>query len=87
MNNIIRGGQIQWISSLRGLLVLLVFISHLELSFISKDLLFVIGRIGVVGFFLISGYLALNLYRKELQKSFILIDFYEFILCSGYYFL
>ena len=64
------GGQIQWISSLRGLLVLLVFISHLELSFISKDVLFVIGRIGVVGFFLISGYLALTSVQKRTTKQF-----------------
>lgn len=70
MSNVIRGGQIQWISSLRGLLVLLVFISHLELSFISKDLLFVIGRIGVVGFFLISGYLALASVQKRTTKEF-----------------
>lgn len=64
------GGQIQCISSLRGLLVLLVFISHLELSFISKDLLFVIGRIGVVGFFLISGYLAFTSVQKRSTKQF-----------------
>lgn len=64
------GGQIQWISSLRGLLVLLVFISHLELSFISKDLLFVVGRIGVVGFFLISGYLALTSVQRRTAKQF-----------------
>lgn len=70
MNMVLKRGQIQWISSLRGLLVLLVFISHLELSFISTDLLFVIGRIGVVGFFLISGYLALISVQKRTTKEF-----------------
>lgn len=70
MSNVVLGGQIQWISSLRGLLVLLVFISHLELSFVSEDLLFVIGRIGVVGFFLISGYLAFTSVQKRSTKQF-----------------
>lgn len=48
----------------------MVFISHLELSFISKDLLFVIGRVGVVGFFLISGYLASTSVQKRSIRQF-----------------
>ena len=57
MNNLtnVRKGVIQWISSLRGLLVFLVFFSHLTILPIHKDLMFIIGRVGVAGFFLISG--------------------------------
>lgn len=50
--------QIRWITSLRGLLVFLVFFSHLKIPIVHIDFLFVVGRIGVVGFFMISGYLA-----------------------------
>lgn len=64
------GGQIQWISSLRGLLVFLVFFSHLAIPIASKDFLFVIGRIGVVGFFMISGYLAVTSVERRNLKQF-----------------
>lgn len=53
---LIGGGQIQWISSLRGILVFLVFFSHLTVLPLHKDLLFIIGRIGVAGFFLFERY-------------------------------
>ena len=66
-----RGGQIRWISSLRGILVFLVFFSHLTVLPLNKDLLFIIGRIGVAGFFLISGYLAVTSLERRNVKQFL----------------
>lgn len=66
---------IQWIASLRGLLVFLVFFSHLTVLPIPKDLMFIIGRIGVVGFFLISGHLAVSSLEKRNRKAFLLNRF------------
>ena len=66
-----RGGQIQWISSLRGVLVFLVFFSHLTVLPLHKDLLFIIGRIGVAGFFLISGCLAVTSLERRNVKQFL----------------
>ena len=66
-----RGGQIQWISSLRGILVFLVFFSHLTVLPLHKDLLFIIGRIGVAGFFLISGCLAVTSLERRNVKQFL----------------
>lgn len=66
-----RGEQILWISSLRGMLVFLVFFSHLTVLPIHKDLLFIIGRIGVAGFFLISGYLAVTSLKNRRVKQFL----------------
>lgn len=48
----------------------LVFFSHLVIPIASKDFLFVIGRIGVVGFFLISGYLAVTSVRRRNVRQF-----------------
>lgn len=68
-------GVIRWISSLRGLLVFLVFFSHLTVLPIHKDLLFIIGRIGVAGFFLISGFLAVTSLERRKMKQFLLNRF------------
>ena len=72
----IRGGQIQWISSLRGLLVFFVFFSHLKIP-IDSDILFIFGRIGVVGFFLISGYLAVTSVARRNVKQFYVNRFFR----------
>lgn len=48
----------------------LVFFSHLVIPIASKDFLFVVGRIGVVGFFLISGYLAVTSVRRRNVRQF-----------------
>lgn len=64
--------RIEWIASLRGLLVLLVFASHLALFInLSEDLAFVLGRIGVAGFFIISGYLAVSSMAKRNAKQYL----------------
>lgn len=67
---------IKWIASLRGVLVFLVFFSHLTVLPMPKDLMFIIGRIGVSGFFLISGYLAVTSLEKRNKKVF--IYFYKY---------
>ena len=62
------------IATLRGIAVLLVFFSHLNLNRseerrVGKELLFISGRIGVVLFFLISGLLAYSSrYKKSLKQ-------------------
>lgn len=64
--------RIEWLASLRGLLVLLVFASHLPLFInISSDFAFVLGRMGVAGFFVISGYLAVSSIEKRNAKQYL----------------
>lgn len=68
----VKSNRIEWLASLRGLLVLLVFCSHITLfTGISKDLAFVIGRIGVAGFFIISGFLAVTSIAKRNAKQYL----------------
>lgn len=60
----------EWISTLRGLAILLVFCSHLSSSG-GATFKFIIGRIGVVIFFLFSGYLAMESRSKRTRKQYI----------------
>lgn len=57
--------QIKWIASLRGLLVFFVFFSHQTVLPIDRNTLFVFGKIGVVGFFVMSGLLAKSALEKR----------------------
>ena len=57
--------KLLWLSSLRGLMVFLVFLSHQTYLGLPYDANFVIGRIGVAGFFLMAGYLALASLQKR----------------------
>jgi len=59
-----------WISSLRGIGAFLVFFSHLPIIF-PNDLGFVIGRIGVVIFLMMSGYLAVGSRFKYTKKEYL----------------
>lgn len=59
-----------WIGSLRGIAILLVFLSHLD-SFGDHTFQFIIGRIGVVIFFLFSGYLAYESRTKRNRKQYL----------------
>lgn len=65
-----RKSQQDWISTLRGFAALLVFLSHLE-SNGGGTFKFIIGRIGVVIFFLLSGYLAVNARNKRTGRQYI----------------
>lgn len=62
--------QITWISTMRGFAALLVFISHLPLN-MTYETGFVIGRIGVTVFFLISGYLSVSSRNKMSGKRYL----------------
>ena len=62
--------QLDWISTLRGGAILLVFFSHLE-SEGGAIFKFIIGRIGVVIFFLLSGYLAVDARKKRNNRQYI----------------
>lgn len=62
--------RLTWIESLRGIAAILVFISHLR--FISGSPGgFIIGRIGVVLFFLMMGYLAIDSRQRKTKKQYI----------------
>lgn len=52
--------RINWLASLRGVAAFLVFVSHLDILPISLNFSFILGRIGVTCFFLITGYLSLS---------------------------
>lgn len=56
-----------WLASLRGMAALLVFVSHLPLYNSYPDFGFILGRIGVVCFFLMTGYLAV--YARERRSG------------------
>lgn len=51
----ITSSKIEWLASLRGLAAFLVFVSHLNNISVNSQVLFIIGRMGVVAFFLIIG--------------------------------
>lgn len=61
--------NIYFISTLRGFAALLVFISHLHIV-APTDVMFIIGRIGVTLFFLISGYLSFESIKKRSLKQY-----------------
>lgn len=63
--------KLNWLSAIRGLMVFLVFLSHQTYLPIRQDAMFVIGRIGVAGFFLMSGYLAVASLQKRTVCQFI----------------
>jgi peptidoglycan/LPS O-acetylase OafA/YrhL len=63
--------SIEWIASLRGVLVFLVFFSHQTELPVPKDAMFILGRIGVAGFFLVSGYLAVTSLQRRTAKQFL----------------
>lgn len=67
--------SIEWIASLRGILVFFVFLSHQTRLPVPKDVMFILGRIGVAGFFLISGYLAVMSLQRRSAKQFVLNRF------------
>lgn len=62
--------SIKWLATLRGIFVLLVFISH-EFSPINENVMEAVGKIGVAGFFLISGYLVKTSIEKRSIKQFL----------------
>ena len=62
--------KIEWISTLRGIAALLVFISHLYLVN-GTSMGFIIGRIGVVWFFLITGYLSHDSRKSKSGKQYL----------------
>ena len=64
-SRILRGGYSSGLSTLRGFAALLVFISHLTIIPAPGDTLFIVGRTGVVCFFLMTGYLTITSREKR----------------------
>ena len=62
-------GNLLWLSSLRGIAALLVFISHLPIHM--DRICFIVGRIGVCIFFLMSGYLAYGSRMKRTTRQYL----------------
>ena len=62
-------------ASLRGVAALLVFISHVPLYKNCPDIGFILGRIGVVCFFLMTGYLATAARVRRSAKQYLLNRF------------
>ena len=71
----ITSSKIEWLASLRGLAAFLVFVSHLNNISVNSQVLFIIGRMGVVAFFLITGYLTLGSRYKRNRKQYALNRF------------
>ena len=72
---ILRGGgyssdHLAWLSTLRGFAALLVFCSHMTIIPAPKDTLFILGRIGVVCFFLMTGYLTITSRKRRNWKQY-----------------
>lgn len=66
---------LSWLASLRGFLIILVFLCHREDLPIHEDAKFVLGRIGVTGFFMASGFLAEQSVMQRNHKQFALNRF------------
>lgn len=62
--------NIKWIATLRGVAILLIFACH-YVNVFSQDLSFVAGRIGVVCFMMIAGYLASVSLKKRSVTGFL----------------
>lgn len=71
----ITSSKIEWLASLRGLAAFFVFVSHLNNISVNSQVLFIIGRMGVVAFFLITGYLTLGSRYKRNRKQYALNRF------------
>lgn len=63
--------KLNWLATLRGVAAFLVFISHLFHIHASGEILFVLGRIGVVCFFLMTGYLTMASRDKRNGKQYL----------------
>lgn len=64
-----------WIQTLRGVAAFLVFFSHQISLPIPRNLMFIIGRVGVTCFFLISGYLAISTRKKRNRRQYLINRF------------
>lgn len=93
MQNIVNrtgGGYSDWVATIRGFAALLVFISHLPFV-LPLEIMFILGRIGVVIFFLIMGYLAIDSRKRRNRKQYLFNRFIRmypvyWILLIAYFF-